>query len=163
MIFFHAIEFLILRTLKNARNKAWTSQNHAKSLGVLFSSDAMSKERQLYCLNVWCTVRVESDLRMSKKYFIDVLMFPLFGKISWRKKWLSYDWPISNSSNTPISNYFLTVRTKEEFTVVVGAICCRDRLRAFHSKWFTAAFSQIYMYLSGNWHYYICSCLCYSL
>ena len=28
-----------------------------------------------------------------------------------------YDWPISNSSNTPISNYFLTVRTKEEFTV----------------------------------------------
>ena len=27
-----------------------------------------------------------------------------------------YDWPISNSSNTPISNYFLTVRTKEEFT-----------------------------------------------
>ena len=34
-------------------------------------------------------VRVESDLRTSKKYFIDVLMFPLFGKISWRKKWLS--------------------------------------------------------------------------
>ena len=29
-----------------------------------------------------------------------------------------YDWPISNSSNTVISNYFLTVRTKEEFTVV---------------------------------------------
>ena len=29
-----------------------------------------------------------------------------------------YDWPISNSSNTPISNYFLTVRTKEEFTVL---------------------------------------------
>ena len=29
-----------------------------------------------------------------------------------------YDWPISNSSNTAISNYFLTVRTKEEFTVV---------------------------------------------
>ena len=28
-----------------------------------------------------------------------------------------YDLPISNSSNTPISNYFLTVRTKEEFTV----------------------------------------------
>ena len=28
-----------------------------------------------------------------------------------------YDWSISNSSNTPISNYFLTVRTKEEFTV----------------------------------------------
>ena len=28
-----------------------------------------------------------------------------------------YDWPISNSSNTPISNYFLTVRAKEEFTV----------------------------------------------
>ena len=89
MIFFHAIEFLILRTLKNARNNAWTSQNHAKSLSGLFSSDAMSKERQLYRLNVWCTVRVESDLRTSKKYFIDVLMFPLFGKISWRKKWLS--------------------------------------------------------------------------
>ena len=35
----------------------------------------MSKERQLYRLNVWCTVRVESDLRTSKKYFIDVLMF----------------------------------------------------------------------------------------
>ena len=63
--------------------------NHAKSLGVLFSPDAMSKERQLYRLNVWCTVRVESDLRTSKKYFIDVLMFPIFGKISWRKKWLS--------------------------------------------------------------------------
>ena len=29
-----------------------------------------------------------------------------------------YDWPISNSSNTPISNYFLTVRTKEEFTLL---------------------------------------------
>ena len=29
-----------------------------------------------------------------------------------------YDRPISNSSNTLISNYFLTVRTKEEFTVV---------------------------------------------
>ena len=29
-----------------------------------------------------------------------------------------YDWSISNSSNTPISNYFLTVQTKEEFTVV---------------------------------------------
>ena len=56
--------------------------NHAKSLGVLFSPDAMSKERQLYRLNVWCTVRVESDLRTSKKYFIDVLMFPIFGKIS---------------------------------------------------------------------------------
>ena len=78
--FFHAIEFLILRTLKNARNNAWTSQNHAKYLGVLFSLDAMSKERQLYRLNVWCTVRVERDLRMSKKYFIDVLTFPLFGK-----------------------------------------------------------------------------------
>ena len=89
MIFFHAFEFLILRTLKNARNSAWTSQNHAKSFGVLFSLDAMSEERQRYRLNVWCTVRVESDLRTSKKYFIDVLMFPLFGKISWRKKWLS--------------------------------------------------------------------------
>ena len=54
-----------------------------------FPPDAMSKERQLYRLNVCCTVRVESDLRTSKKYFIDVLMFPLFGKISWRKKWLS--------------------------------------------------------------------------
>ena len=28
-----------------------------------------------------------------------------------------YDWPISDSSNTSISNYYLTVRTKEEFTV----------------------------------------------
>ena len=54
--------------------------NHAKSLGVLFSPDAMSKERQLYRLNVWCTVRVESDLQTSKKYFIDVLMFPFLGK-----------------------------------------------------------------------------------
>ena len=45
--------------------------------------DAMSKERQLYRSNVWCTVRVESDLRaLSKKYFIDVLIFPLFEKIS---------------------------------------------------------------------------------
>ena len=35
---------------------------------------------QLYRLNVWCTVRVESDLRTSKKYFIDVLMFPFLGK-----------------------------------------------------------------------------------
>ena len=35
--FFHAFEFLILRTLKNARNNAWTSQNRAKFLGVLFS------------------------------------------------------------------------------------------------------------------------------
>ena len=31
----------------------------------------MGKERQLYRLNVRCTVRVESDLRTSKKYFID--------------------------------------------------------------------------------------------
>ena len=54
-----------------------------------FPPDAMSEERQLYRLNVWCTVRVERDLRTSKKYFIDVLMFPIFGKISWRKKWLS--------------------------------------------------------------------------
>ena len=38
----------------------------------------MSKERQLYRLSVWCTVRVESDLRTSKKYFIDVLMFPFW-------------------------------------------------------------------------------------
>ena len=30
-----------------------------------------------------------------------------------------YDWPISNSSKTPINNYFLTVRTKEEFTVQI--------------------------------------------
>ena len=37
---------------------------------------------------------------------------------SWNTKYL-YDWPISNSSNTPISNYFLTVRTKEEFTIVL--------------------------------------------
>ena len=43
----------------------------------------MSKERQLDRSNVWCTVRVESDLRdLSKKYFIDVLMFPVFEKIS---------------------------------------------------------------------------------
>ena len=33
-----------------------------------------------------------------------------------------YDWSISNSSNTPISNFFLTVRTKEEFTVA-GLMC----------------------------------------
>ena len=39
----------------------------------------MSKERQLYRSNVWCTVRVESDLwGLSKKYFIDFLMFPFF-------------------------------------------------------------------------------------
>ena len=43
----------------------------------------MSEEWQLYRSNVWCTVRAESDLRdrlrdLSKKYFIDVLMFPLF-------------------------------------------------------------------------------------
>ena len=75
----------MLRTLKNARNNAWTSQNHTKSLDVLFSPDATSKERQLYRLTVWCTVRVESDLRTSRKCFIDVLMLPLFGKISWRK------------------------------------------------------------------------------
>ena len=30
-----------------------------------------------------------------------------------------YDWSISDGSNTPISNYFLTVRTKEEFTVKI--------------------------------------------
>ena len=54
-----------------------------------FPPDAMSKERQLYRLNVWCTVRIESDLGTSKNYFIEVLMFALFGKISWRKKWLS--------------------------------------------------------------------------
>ena len=29
---------------------------------VFFSPDAMSKERQLYQSNIWCTVRVESDL-----------------------------------------------------------------------------------------------------
>ena len=69
MIFFHAIEFLILRTLKNARNNAWTSQNHAESLGVLFSPDAMSKERQLYRLNVWCTVRVKKWSADEQKIF----------------------------------------------------------------------------------------------
>ena len=69
MIFFHAFEFLILQTLKNARNNAWTSQNHAKSLGVLFSPRRMSKERQLYRLNVWCTVRIESDLSDKQKIF----------------------------------------------------------------------------------------------
>ena len=52
--------------------------NHAKSLGILFSPDAMSKERQLYRLSIWCTVRVESNLRTSKKYFTDVLMFPFW-------------------------------------------------------------------------------------
>ena len=45
----------------------------------------MSKERQLCCLNV-CTVRVESDLRTSKKYFIDVLMFPLFWENQMKKE-----------------------------------------------------------------------------
>ena len=29
-----------------------------------------------------------------------------------------YDWPISNSLKTPISNYFLTVRTKKELTLL---------------------------------------------
>ena len=48
-----------------------------------------AKRGTSYRLNVWCTVRVESDLRTSKKYFIDVLMFPLLGKFSGRKKWLS--------------------------------------------------------------------------
>ena len=88
---FHAFKFLILQTLNNARNNAWTSQNHAKpsTPPPPPPPNVMSKERQLYRLNVWCTVRVESDLRTSKKYFIDVLMFPLCGKISWRKKWLS--------------------------------------------------------------------------
>ena len=47
--------------------------NHAKSLGVLFSPDAMNKERQLYRLNVWCTVRVESDLRTYRRF--DVFSF----------------------------------------------------------------------------------------
>ena len=46
----------------------------------------MSKERQLYCLNVWCTVRVESDLQTSKKYFIDVLMFSSFWENQLKKE-----------------------------------------------------------------------------
>ena len=46
----------------------------------------MSEERQLYRLNVWCTVRVENDLRTSKKYFIDVLMFPLFWENQLKKE-----------------------------------------------------------------------------
>ena len=54
-----------------------------------FPPTPWAKRGNSYRLNVWCTVRVESALRTSKKYFIDILMFPLFGKISWRKKWLS--------------------------------------------------------------------------
>ena len=53
---FNAIKFLILRTLKNARNNAWTSQNHAKSLGVLFSprrheqrEATLSSQSMVYC------------------------------------------------------------------------------------------------------------------
>ena len=41
-----------------------------------------------------------------------------------------FDWPISNSSNTPISNYFLTVRTKEEFTVMQLPFVLFQRLRS---------------------------------
>ena len=46
----------------------------------------MSKERQLYRLSVWCTVRVESDLRTSRKYFIDVLMVALFWENQLKKE-----------------------------------------------------------------------------
>ena len=48
--------------------------------------------------NVWQFISNSNSL--NTKYFYDLLI------------------SINNSSNTPISNYFLTVRTKEEFTVV---------------------------------------------
>ena len=96
MVVFHAVEFLIIRTQKNARNIAWTSQKLTKPCQIFmcfvvptpwWAKGGNSIDLDL---SVWCTVMVESDLRDSiKKYFFDVLMFPLFGKISWRKKWLS--------------------------------------------------------------------------
>ena len=48
---------------------------------------------------------------------------------------------IGNAKNLLFSQKF-------NFEVVVRAICYRDRSRSFHTKWFIAAFSQIY--LSGN-------------
>ena len=97
---FHAFEFLILRTLKKAGNT------------MLELHKAMADDCWNYCQifswrheqreATWAKRGNSIDLNYgvhlglkaicgprAKKYFIDVLMFPLFGKISWRKKWLS--------------------------------------------------------------------------
>ena len=45
---------------------------------------------------------------------------------------------VSNSSNTPVSNYFLTVQTKEEFTAVWNslpvAVKKANTLVSFHNR-----------------------------
>ena len=46
----------------------------------------MSKERQLYRLNVWCTVRVGSDLRTSKKVFYRRFDVPSFWENQLKKE-----------------------------------------------------------------------------
>ena len=86
--FFSCIRIFNTSNTKKCKNQCLNFTKPWQIFRCFVFPDAMSKERQLYRLNVWCTVRVESDLRTSKNYFIDILMFPLLGKISWRKKWL---------------------------------------------------------------------------
>ena len=87
--FFSCIQIFNTSNTKNCKKQCLNFTKPCQIFRCFVFPRRMSKERQLYRLNIWCTVRLESDLQTSKKYFIDVLMFPLFGKISWRKKWLS--------------------------------------------------------------------------
>ena len=78
---------------------------------------------------VWAENSENSVSRYRKysreKERVEIEFFFIFGNVrqfisnsnSSKTKYF-YDWPISNSSNTPIRNYFLTVRTKDEFTVL---------------------------------------------
>ena len=152
MIFFHAFKCFILQTLKNARNNAWTSQNHAKSLGVLFSP--RRKERQLYCLNVWCTVRAESDLRTSKKYFIDVLMFPLssFWENQLKKKMTFISEIKKKSEELECIIFILSFNLQHQFLHRVYY----DLWRFLHFKWKkknpTLLVHPIYVVHDSRWH-----------
>ena len=81
---------------------------------------------------IWAENR-ENSISRYRKYsqesinLFEIKIFFFFGNVrqfisnsnSFNTKYF-YDWPISNSSNTPISNYFLTVGTIEEFTVYFG-------------------------------------------
>ena len=91
-------------------------------------SGLVNSAKTQYSGTVWAENRENSISRYRKysqeKERVEIDVFFIFGNVrqfisnsnSSNTKYF-YDWPISNSSNTPISNYFLTVRTKEEFTV----------------------------------------------
>ena len=80
-----------------------------------YSSIVWAENSEIWYPGTVNTLERKKELRSSFFIFGNVRQF-ISNSNSSNTKYF-YDWPISNSSNIPISNYFLTVRTKEEFTV----------------------------------------------